>query len=66
MPMVIRANSEGCTITLSKDGRPLRKVTFKRGAIVNTTITPAEFGSNTVGMKWDPEYHIRTEILGEP
>ena len=66
MPYVIRANSDGCTLTVSLDGKPLRRATFKRGAIVKMTITPAEFDSDEVGMKWNPDDLINTEILGEP
>lgn len=67
MPMAIRANSHNCVITLSIDEKLLRRLTFKRGTIVTTTITPAAFSSNDVGMTWEPKDGLTdTEIHGEP
>jgi len=67
MPFTIRANSHDCAITLSLDGRLLRRLKFRRGTTVTTTITPAAFNSNDVGMHWDPQDGlIDTEIHGEP
>ncbi len=67
MPYVIRANSHDCVITLSIDGRLLRRLKFRRGTIITYSVTPAAFGSNDVGMKWEPKDGLLdTEIHGEP
>jgi len=67
MPFTIRANSDNCSITLSYDGRLLRRLKFSRGTIVTNSITPGAFGSNNIGMHWEPQDGlIDTEIHGEP
>ena len=67
MPFSHRANSENCIVTISYDGRLLRKLKLRRGTIITYTITPAAFSSNDVGMKWDPQDGlIDIEIHGEP
>ena len=67
MPYSIRANSDYCSISVSLDGRLLRRLKFRRGTIVNHTITPGAFSSNIIGMKWEPQDGlIDTEIHGEP
>ena len=67
MPFCYRANSDNCAITLSYDGKLLRRFKFRRGTTVTYSITPAAFGSNDIGMKWEPKDGLYdTEIHGEP
>ncbi len=66
MPLVYRANSHNCQITISKDNRILRTLSFRRGAIVSYTITPNATG-NQIQMSWQPpDSMIALQVHDEP
>ena len=66
-PKVVRANSDDCTITYSRDGILVRRFRFARGTNVTDFEEPSiNMVKKSVGLTCDPtDGLVETEILGE-
>jgi len=66
-PKAIRANSNDCTMTLSRDGILVRRFTFSRGTIVTGfEELSINMEKKSIGFKTDPEDAMyQVEEFGE-